>query len=690
VIRLFLLLILMLSTFCPAYAAATVLQENVVLRQEIGVTLKPSDHLLIGESTIIFAAGTRRVSLRLSPAAKIESVTVSGSKFPFTFSKGNLSLDIPTKPGRGEISITVSYRILFNDPLPQPSGSSEDPTYGVNGAITTQGTFLGEAAGWYPVPASTPMKRSVRVAAPAGTEAITAGRRVQRSTKDSVSSSSWEEVRPVGGLSLCAGPYRIEERWEAGVDLYTYFYADNAPLASAYLDAATRYLRFYSELFGPYPFEKFAIVENFFPTGYAFPSFTLLGSSIIRLPFIINTSFPHEISHSWWGNAIEVNQSEGNWAEGLVTYLADYLLKERRSAAEGREYRMQLLSDFATLVASDSDFPLSDFISRSDPVSRAIGYGKSAMVFHMIRTEIGDRAFFGALREIFKERLYRSATWGDFTRAFSRSSGRDLSNFMKQWLTRPGGPRVVLSNVMRLHEGEGREWTVSGDIVQTAPLYELQIPLRLETDGPSLMKIIPVTQSLTRFNFSSNTEPRSLLLDPEAESFRLLARTEIPVTVNSIKGSKRLVAVVTQDCRASEATFRRLLESLGKGATEVIREDELYGERMRANDLLFCGLPKQRSLLPPLPSGITLSATGFSVNDESLQTPDGLLFLVLPFHVPSGRIAALFQPLSETAAEQYSSKITHYGKYGALVFTGGAIRHKSIIAPSAGVSRVDF
>ena len=231
-----------------------------------------------------------------------------------------------------------------------------------------------------------------------------------------------------------------------------------------------RYLNFYSDLFGPYPFEKFAVVENFFPTGYGFPSFTLLGSSIIRLPFIIDTSFPHEIAHSWWGNAIQVDQSEGNWSEGLVTYLADYLLKERRSPAEGRDYRMQLLTDYAALVAPDNDFPLSGFTSRIDPASRAIGYGKGAMVFHMIRTEIGDRAFFGALREICRERLYRSATWGDFERAFSRSSGRDLSSFMKQWLTRPGGPHLALSNVTRRREGSG--WTVSGTVVQTAPFYE--------------------------------------------------------------------------------------------------------------------------------------------------------------------------------------------------------------------------
>ena len=685
--RLFLLLLLLFSLSCPASAGAHG-REMVILRQEIEVTLRPSEHLLRGATTITCAAGTKKISLQLSPAAEIETVTASEAQIPFSFSAGTLSLDIPATTGPETVPVTVNYRALFNDPLPQPGGSSEDPTYGVHGAITIQGTFLSDTAGWYPRPPLLPLKRSVRISAPAGTEAITNGKRVARSTQNSVTSSSWEEVRPTGGLTLCAGPYRVEERREAGIDLYSYFYPDNASLSSRYLDAAARYLSLYSDLFGPYPFEKFAVVENFFPTGYGFPSFTLLGSSIIRLPFIIDTSFPHEIVHSWWGNAIDVDPSEGNWAEGLTTYLADYLLKERRSALEGREYRMQLLTDFSTLVTAETDFPLTAFSNRVDPSSRSVGYGKSAMVFHMIRTEIGDDAFFGALREIFRERRYRSATWGDFTRAFSLSSGRDLTPFMKQWLSRSGGPRIILSDVTRRRDGEG--WTVSGSAVQTAPFYELQLPLRLETDGAAIGKILPLTGALTRFNYATPGEPRHLLLDPDAELFRLLSPREISATVNSLKGSKQLLAVISEDCRASDTTIRRLLESLGQGGTTVLRESELDGELIRTHDLIFCGVPKRRSLLPPLPSGMVLNAAGFSLHEAVVTAPDGLLFLVLPSPSPAARIAALFRPLSEAAAAQYAAKITHYGKYGSLAFSGGAIRYKGTTPPAGGGSSVVF
>jgi hypothetical protein len=682
------MMVFVFSASCSVHAASTDLEKPVVESQNIVVTLMPSDHLLVGESTIRYAAGIRGISLRLSPSARIESVFLSGVEASFSFTGGLLSLGIPVTGKPETISVKVAYSVIFNDPLPLNPGSSEDPTYGVSGTITKQGTFLIDGAGWYPVPSTIPQKRTIWVSAPAGTEAVTAGRRVSRETKDSVSYSYWEEMHPVGGLSLSAGPYKIEERRVNGVDLYTYFYPENTPLAPRYLDAAAKYLSVYGELFGAYPFEKFAVVENFFPTGYGFPSFTLLGSAIIRLPFIIDTSFPHEIAHSWWGNAIQVDQSEGNWSEGLVTYLADYLLKEKRSVAEGREYRMQFLTDYAALVAPEHDFPLSAFTSRVDPASRAIGYGKGAMVFNMIRNEIGDRAFFDALRVICKERIYRSATWNDFEHAFSLSSGRNLTTFMKQWLSRAGGPHLTLSQVTRRREGEG--WMVSGTVVQTPPFFELSLPLQLETNGASTREIVPVSQALTPFTFSSSAEPRHLSLDPDAEVFRVLSSSEIPVTVNSIKGSKKILAVMTADCRAREETFRRLLESLGKGSTGVIREEELDKERIRTHDLIFCGTPKQRTLLPPIPTGISFRNTEISVNEHAAYAPDGLIFLVLQYPDSSGRIAALFQPLSELAAEQYTSKITHYGKYGSLMFTGGAIRYKSTIPPSAGGSVVGF
>ncbi|MCM0083319.1 M1 family peptidase [Geomonas sp. Red32] len=652
-------------------AAAAVDGNQPVRWQEVGVTLKPEAHLLAGRTTIGFAPGTRSATLRLARSARIDAVEVGGKKSPYEFANGLLSVPLPA--GSGEVTVGISYHATFNDRASTSPAAAEDPSYGVNGTISREGTFLGDGSFWYPIPSDVPARRTTRIEAPAGVEGLTYGKRISRGTVGEVTRSEWKEANPVGSLSLVAGYYKIEERRVDGIDLYSYLYPDNASLSSRYLDAAARYIKFYSGLFGPFPFEKFAVVENFFPTGYGFPSFTLLGGSVIRLPFIIDTSFPHEIAHSWWGNGVGGDPSQGNWCEGLVTYLADYLLKERRSAAEGREYRRQLLIDYASLVSPATDFPLTSFVSRSDPQSRAIGYGKGAMLFHMIRTRIGDRAFFDGLRRVARERMYRSATWNDLLSAFSAASGENLAPFASEFLTRPGGPRLSLAQVAKKREGSG--WVVSGVIRQEEPLYQLPVPLRLESAQGPLRQRITLKGEETPFTIYSATAPGRLLLDPEAEIFRIMRKGELPATVNSVKGASSLVGVITGDCKAGREPFMNLLASLSQRGALLVGEDRLDASDT-THDLIFCGLPADRSLLPPLPDGITATGEAITLDGERFAGPDALLVAVMPRPQAPGRVAALYLPLSARAALEYGAKITHYGKYGYLVFAGGSNRAK--------------
>lgn len=99
----------------------------------------------------------------------------------------------------------------------------------------------------------------------------------------------------------------------------------------------------YRKLIGPYPYWKFALIENFWETGYGMPSFTLLGPQVIRFPFILHSSYPHELLHNWWGNSVYVDFKKGNWCEGLTAYLADHLIQEQRG--QGDSYRRATLQN---------------------------------------------------------------------------------------------------------------------------------------------------------------------------------------------------------------------------------------------------------------------------------------------------------------------------------------------------------
>jgi hypothetical protein len=672
--------------FLPACSARG---EVRLLHQEIAVRLEPERHLLSGESTLELAPGAPgRFAFHLSPRAEVEGVAVDGQKASFRRAGESLVVTLPQHVDAAARRVTIHYRCTFNDPAPERPVVTEDPSYGVSGAITPRGTYLGSDAGWYPVPETLPTSRRVTVTAPAGTEAISAGRRLARATAGGTTTSTWEEARPLEGLSLSAGPYIIAERSVEGIPLYTYLYPENASLAERYLDASAAYLRFYAGKFGPYPFEKFAVVENFFPTGYGFPSYTLIGGTVIRLPFIVHTSLPHEIAHCWWGNGVLVDHRQGNWSEGLATYLADHLMEERKSAREGRDYRYRILADYAALVGEGDDFPLGRFIGRVDPASRSIGYGKGAMLFHMIRKRIGDEAFFGALRGLFREKRFDAASWDDFVGAFSRASGEDLAPFVAPWLHRPGGPRLALAGVAKRRDGAG--WLVTGVVRSVGEGYPLAVTVRVDGVGTGYDRVVKVSGDKTRFAMAVPAAPERVVLDPEVDVFRILSPAELPPTVNRIKGSQAFTAVVTKGCGISDETLRLLLRSLGQGDAPVIREEEADAARLARRDLLLCGVSARPALLPPLPPDVTAAPDAFTVHGTAFGGTGDLLFTVANRPDAPGRVTALLLANSPAAAEAAALKITHYGRYGLLVFSGGENRVKETPPPTGGESIVTF
>ena len=192
----------------------------------------------------------------------------------------------------------------------------------------------------------------------------------------------------------------------------------------------------------PYPYAKFALVENFWETGYGMPSFTLLGSQVIRFPFILHSSYPHEILHNWWGNSVFVDYEQGNWCEGLTAYMADHLIQEQRGT--GGEYRRNTLQRYRDYVREGRDFPLVEFRSRHNAATEAVGYGKALMLFHMLRRELGDDTFRKGLAGFYRKHRGQRARFDDLQAAFESAAEKQLGPVFQQWLTRTGAPQLAI------------------------------------------------------------------------------------------------------------------------------------------------------------------------------------------------------------------------------------------------------
>ncbi|HWS14727.1 MAG TPA: M1 family aminopeptidase, partial [Candidatus Methylomirabilis sp.] len=651
---------LLALAFLVAFPAGSAPGPDEPVRHDLSVVLFPEEGLLRAVDTITMAPGKEsRTTFSLSGKVRVTSVSVDGKEHSLPSGDGPLTIAHDGKRDGKPIVVRIAYEGTFRDPTPEDPVNTEDPSFGVVGTISPGGVFLSDGADWYPeVPGRSATFR-VRVEAPAGFEAVTAGKRIRRETSGGRTFSEWETTYPVRGLPLSAGRYVVRDRTVGNVTVSTYFFPGNDPLSGKYLDAAERYLRLYETLLGPYPFEKFAVVENFFPTGYGFPSWTLLGSTVVSLPFIIDTSLGHEIAHSWWGNGVFVDPRGGNWSEGLTTYVADHLYKERASPAEGREYRLKILRDYATLVPPGSDFPVERFAGRVSPATQAVGYGKTAMIFHMARREIGDEAFWAGLRSVVRDRLFRTASWDDLSERIGSAAGRDMGPFFRRWIGSAGAPFLSLSDVRAERDGKG--WSVTGRVRQEKPAYDLKVPVRLETAGKPVDLLVSLSGEQAPFVIASDDHPRSLLLDPDVDLFRRLHPSEIPPTVNGIRGSGDLAVVVAKGFpRETAEAARILLAAMGRERLPLFREEDTSPEQLADRDVLYFGLPSGKAYLPAaLPRELSLAAAKFTLNGTEFAASGDALFAVLPHPSAAGRVAAIFLPLSPEAANAAGRKIPH-------------------------------
>lgn len=643
--------------------------REVHIHHDLEIQFQVDEQQVSGTDILTLPAGivVWPTAFQLAPHAEILAVKADDQALDFSFRNGLLAIPAP---GETVSQLVISYRVRFDDPVPGVTAGIEDPSFGITGTISAAGIFLAESAFWHPVPIGWNGTHRVRATTPGRLIAVTAGRLAAEQRTAQGNTLVWESAFPQAGLALAAGPYQVGRERLGDLQVLTFLSESNSRLAPAYLEACREYLTLYQELFGPYPFAKFAVVENFFPTGYGFPGWTLLGSTVIPLPFILTSSLPHEIAHAWWGNAVLVDYSSGNWAEGLATYVADYLLKERSAPFAAKEYRLKILRDYATLVAPGEDFPLREFRGRTSKVEQAVGYGKAAMVFHMLRRKVGDDAFWRGLRRIAEQETGQRVGWQDLGRHFSTVAEEPLDDFFGQWTGRSGAPRLALVEVEANRTGDG--WQVSGKIVQSPLAYRLEIPLLLETTGRPVTEIITIEGQEARFQLSSQAEPLVLTADPRADLFRQLENAEIPVTVNALRASGSPLVILTEAASAAMLQASdHLLRGLQWRTAPKINEQDLTEDDLQGKDLLVIGRPRRTLLQPAWPAGISLQATQFTVDDRTFSNPEDALFLVLPRSGDGNRSAGYFLPLSSAAATLVAGKIPHYGRYSYLVFAAG-------------------
>ena len=656
-------------------------QAPDLLRHDLTIALEPATHrLTVTDRLTLPSTGLARSEFLLNGRLTITKATPPvdeislGDVAPFFginagAAPGGLALKRyrpRSLPGDGTLTLEYSGVIDFG-----LSDQKEEYTRGFRetaGIVGSQGVYLAGSGVWYPQFGTDLLEFALEVQQPEGWHVISQG---SGTSRDANGVARWDSQGPMDEIYLVGGPLRVNRDRAGTVETLVYLHEKDEALAAKYLTTGAQYLEMYRGLIGRYPYDKFALVENFWETGYGMPSFTLLGPEIIRFPFILHSSFPHEILHNWWGNSVFVDYASGNWAEGLTAYLADHLVQEQR--AKGAEYRRGTLQKYRDFVKDGRDFALADFRSRESAATEAVGYGKTLMAFHMLRRGLNDQRFTAMLQQLYKEYQGKRASWKDVQRVAESAAGTSLARFFDDWTNRPGAP--VLSVQVNAVRSTDRGLVLAGSIAQTqggAP-YRLVLPVVVQTEQDFARRDVVVDGLGADLEMIVQERPLVLHVDPYFDVFRRLDPRETPPSIGQVFGEPRILAVLPSGARPElVAGYRELVKGWQSQShtIEVSLDSEI--PQLPADRSIWL-LGRENRFAEPLfrrQAGVSIDVGALGVDGQTLPLANHTA--VLMTRHPGNLEKAVGWILVDPAAALpgLGRKLPHYGKYSYLGFEG--------------------
>ncbi|MGE4340450.1 MAG: M1 family metallopeptidase, partial [Pigmentiphaga sp.] len=499
--------------------AAPFAQAATFPRYALSVSFDAAHSMLIGEAVIDPTPGqATRIDLG---DLVVRRLTVAGRELPVHAAQHALSVDLPGP-------IRIDYTAAFKD--------GDDNRVSAD-TVLLQGV-------WYPYVEGMHRYR-LQATLPEGFEAVSESETVTRTKIPGGLRFEFDYPHPLAaadGITLVASSrFAVRQIRQGAVAIVTYLRPEHADRAAVFLAAAQRYLRRFEAQLGPYPFKRLAIVEA--PRGFddsvSMPTYILLAPSEFDIDDITETALGHEIAHQWFGNLAYIDYDRGNWAEGLAIYFADH--GDAQAAGKGWMCRKRMIEGNANNVDAAHAMPLAAFSERQGRPSKFIGYGKSAMIFHMLRLQVGDAAFFRSLRAFLRPNRFRVAGWDALQGAFEGETRQRLDWFFEQWVARDDVPELRLEGMRAKRSGAG--YTLDFSVSQSGKPFRLVLPVTYRFAGGERKARLNLARQDQAYRVALPGRPREIVLDADYEVFRRPSVPEITPTLDRLLTRPNVVVV---------------------------------------------------------------------------------------------------------------------------------------------------
>ena len=400
-----------------------------------------------------------------------------------------------------------------------------------------------QSASWYPAPADEDyFLASIRLSVPPDLFCVATGTLIELGKIDSIrrvvaldkvgnSLFHYETKFPVKYLSFIVGRFnRLANGGNQSLPAIQGFISTEIPSPKKeLLEDARTIVANYERWFGPYPFDKLAIVQRLWKTGggHSPASFVVLNEiprgpndplplnpkSPVDLSRVKDSFLAHEIAHQWWGQAVTWESYHDQWiSEGLAQFAAVRHIRERL----GEKTFAGILNRFSRWVERLSRFGPITLGSRLSYLSfeayQAILYDKTTVVLQMLLDMLGEETFERGLKSFFEAYKFRPARTANFIRTMEGAAGRELKPFFQKWFDSHTLPEVHVAHEV-VKSGEG--FILKFRVNQTKDVFVFPLWVAWRENGKEVRRKLDIGEPTQEFEFRTDVAPKRIRINPD-------------------------------------------------------------------------------------------------------------------------------------------------------------------------------
>lgn len=390
---------------------------------------------------------------------------------------------------------------------------------------------------------------------------------------------------------MAIGEYAVvKDKWR-GIDVNYYVEPKYEQDAREIFPYTTEMLEFFSNKLGyAYAWPKFSqvIVRDYVSgamentTAVIFGEYVQKNKRELLDDHLTNEKVvAHEMFHHWFGDLVTTESwSNLTLNEGFANY-SEYLWLEHKYGKDEADFHEMQERQGYVFSAAGGGHPLIHFAYKNrEDMFDAHSYNKGGAILQMLRTQIGDDAFFTGLQRYLKKNEFTDVEAHELRLAFEDVTGQDLNWFFNQWFFSAGHPNIDIDygwdentkkasvTISQTQEGQGVPHVF--DLPLSVDIYD--------ASGKVTHQQIRVTKRSQTFSFDAAAKPALINTDVDRV---LLAVKRDNHTPEEFAFMYRNVPQLMARWEALEALADDK-SGIGASVFQAALKDPFYGIRQKA------------------------------------------------------------------------------------------------------------